>query len=348
MITPSVPSQPMKSWLRSGPTAAAGAPPVRMTVRRRARPRARRPCPRSCRSAWSTGRRRGRRPIRRRSRARSSAGNGRPSGRARSPRRTFEVGPEHPGADLDDAGDRRRPRRVRRARSGRAARRRTPERVAPHTPLRPPAAVTGTPAALQAASTAATCVVSAGRTSTAARCGTCPASAQCSASGHQSRLASATAVDLGHRRADRRRAGRRSRSGASPWRRRHLASLPVSSIGLVGLVTPATLPWWSRRRPRRRTSPGTRRSRARRSFGAPAELAGEQIGDVRRRRVGTPRDRAGGRECAASGRRRASSPSRGARRTPPRRACTAVRAPAARPSDESSAISALTSAASVP
>ena len=51
VMTPSVPSEPMNSWLRSGPTAPAGLPPVRIDAsRRRARPRARRPCPRSCRS----------------------------------------------------------------------------------------------------------------------------------------------------------------------------------------------------------------------------------------------------------------------------------------------------------
>ena len=63
----------------------------------------------------------------------------------------------------------------------------------PQTPLRPAAAVTGTTASLQAASTAATCAVEVGRTTAAGRCGTAPSAAQPMASGHQSRPASARA-----------------------------------------------------------------------------------------------------------------------------------------------------------
>ena len=57
----------------------------------------------------------------------------------------------------------------------------------PQTPLRPAAAVTGTPASLQAASTAETSSVELGRTTTAGRCGTAPSVAQPMAIGHQSR-----------------------------------------------------------------------------------------------------------------------------------------------------------------
>ena len=62
---------------------------------------------------------------------------------------------------------------------------------APHTPLRPPAGVTGTRAPSHRASTAATWAVSVGRATTAGRAGTSPAAAQPMASGHQSRPASA-------------------------------------------------------------------------------------------------------------------------------------------------------------
>src|ERR1035437_3202768 len=65
---------------------------------------------------------------------------------------------------------------------------------APQTPLRPPAAVTGTRASLQAARTAATCWVSVGRATSAGRVGTCPRVAQPMARGHQSRPASALSV----------------------------------------------------------------------------------------------------------------------------------------------------------
>ncbi len=73
--------------------------------------------------------------------------------------------------------------------------RRTPPKtgtLAPHTPLRPAAAVTGTRAALQSRSTACTCSVSAGFTTTDACTATCASSAQIMARGHQSRLAAAT------------------------------------------------------------------------------------------------------------------------------------------------------------
>ena len=68
----------------------------------------------------------------------------------------------------------------------------------PQTPLRPAAAVTGTAASLQAASTAETSSVEPGRTTTAGRCGTAPSAAQPMASGHQSRPASARALVVEH------------------------------------------------------------------------------------------------------------------------------------------------------
>jgi hypothetical protein len=62
---------------------------------------------------------------------------------------------------------------------------------APHTPLRPPAAVNGILLSLQYDKTCETCSVDVGRTIAAARTGTSPTIAQCMLSGHQSRLANA-------------------------------------------------------------------------------------------------------------------------------------------------------------
>ena len=54
-MTPSVPSEPTKSWVRSGPDRGPGrAAGVDRCGRRRARRRGRRPCPRSSRSGWSS------------------------------------------------------------------------------------------------------------------------------------------------------------------------------------------------------------------------------------------------------------------------------------------------------
>ncbi len=66
--------------------------------------------------------------------------------------------------------------------------------LAPHTPLRPAAAVTGMRASSQSRITACTCVTSCGLTTTDARTATCASSAQIIASGHQSRLAADTSV----------------------------------------------------------------------------------------------------------------------------------------------------------
>ena len=78
VMMPSVPSEPRNSWVRSGPTAAAGAPPVRTT--RAVGQHHLQPDDHVLDLAVagaSTGRRRGRRPSRRRWRCRSSAGSGR-------------------------------------------------------------------------------------------------------------------------------------------------------------------------------------------------------------------------------------------------------------------------------
>jgi hypothetical protein len=63
---------------------------------------------------------------------------------------------------------------------------------APHTPLRPAAAVTGTRASWHSARTAATSSADDGRATAAASPATWPSVAQAMAPGHQSRLASAT------------------------------------------------------------------------------------------------------------------------------------------------------------
>ena len=66
--------------------------------------------------------------------------------------------------------------------------------LAPHTPERPPATVSGTCSLLHRRAISLTSAVVVGFTTTAARRGTLPASAQCIESGHQSRLTSAVAL----------------------------------------------------------------------------------------------------------------------------------------------------------
>ncbi len=115
--------------------------------------------------------------------------------------------------------------------------------LAPHTPLRPAAAVTGTPASSHTRSTSATSPADPGRATALARAATCPSSAQIIASGHQSRLASATApastVTSVH--AERSRASSASSTGTvavARWVRTSAGSAP-NAIGGVGCpVTP--------------------------------------------------------------------------------------------------------------
>jgi hypothetical protein len=102
--------------------------------------------------------------------------------------------------------------------------------------------VTGTVLGVAAASTAATASVDVGRTTAAARCGTCPASDQCNASGHQSRLASAwrRVVTVHAPEAELVESVGQSvgeRTGFSPNR----LAVPVSSIGGVGRVISGAL-----------------------------------------------------------------------------------------------------------
>ena len=110
--------------------------------------------------------------------------------------------------------------------------RRTPPKtgtLAPHTPLRPAAAVTGTDASLHARRISPTWPTASGRTTTLARAATRSSSAQIIASGHQSRLASFTtasarmtlgagALEAASRA--RRRPRRAARTGARSRRRR--------------------------------------------------------------------------------------------------------------------------------
>ena len=85
---------------------------------------------------------------------------------------------------------------------------------APHTPLRPPAAVSGTRASAQTAHDGGDLVGrTSGGTTAAARAGTSPASAQCMASGHQSRLALGDLRARRRRRGQTRRRARRARRG---------------------------------------------------------------------------------------------------------------------------------------
>ncbi len=103
---------------------------------------------------------------------------------------------------------------------------------APHTPLRPPATVSGTWASAQMRTTSATWPVVAGRATTAALAGTSPASAQCRARGHQSRLASATAASSSTTAQTPRRASITSAGTSTAPDQR--AAEPRSSIGGVG------------------------------------------------------------------------------------------------------------------
>ena len=207
--------------------------------RRRARPRGRRRCPRSCRSGceyWPAPRQATQPPTVAMSKLCGKWPTRQP---VALPQLALEVGAERAGEHLDDARRRRRRRRCRPApvrssttppntgtdapahaaapagggdrhavRRRRRARRRRPRSV-DRRPARP----------------------------TAARCGTSPASAQCIASGHQSRLASAVAVVVGdasaRRRAARRAPRRRRRSTARRPGGRRCRSARSAAVGLA-------------------------------------------------------------------------------------------------------------------
>ena len=241
VMTPSVPSEPTKSCVRSGPTAARGpTPPVvdQAAVGERRRG-GRGPCPRSCRSGSSTGPLLGRQASRRPWRSRRTGA----SGRACSPRRWR-------AARLRARVRRPRPRPGRSARSRRPPRIRSkPVRSSetpplsgtapPQTPLRPAAGVTGTAASAQAARTAATSSVDCGRTTTAGIPPTRSSSAQPTPSGHQSRpcaVRSASSVESAApvERSRSRKAS--SRPAASDPKRAAARRRPGSSEGIVGSV----------------------------------------------------------------------------------------------------------------
>ena len=215
-MMPSVPSEPTNSCVRSGPTAARGAPPVvtsgavgehdvealddvldlAVAGRELAGAAAREPA--------ADGRQRHRlRPVPARDAVRRRAA------RPRTRRRTCRAARRR----ASTCGRRRRSRR---ARSGRAARRRTPGRSRrtrrcgprPRSPGRAPRCT----AAARPRPRRAEC----GRTTTDARAATWSSSAQIIASGHQSRLASpisgGVGRDVGAGRGElRRAAGRRPR-----------------------------------------------------------------------------------------------------------------------------------------
>ena len=111
---------------------------------------------------------------------------------------------------------------------------------APHTPLRPPAAVTGTRASWHSASTDATWSASAGRATAAARLATCPVVAHAMASGHQSRLASATAAasTVTSGQTSRRRASRASSTSTRSASSRAVAAAAPPAIGMGGVGAP--------------------------------------------------------------------------------------------------------------
>ena len=266
-MMPSVPSEPTNSCVRSGPTAARGAPPVVISVP----------------SASTTSR-----PVddvldlavARRELAGAAAREPTADGRQRHRLRPVPAG---------DAVRRRGARPRTRRRTCRAARRRasrcvstptmpssavrsssTPPNtgtLAPHTPLRPAAAVTGTRASLHSRSTARDLVggVRAARPPTPAP-RPASSSAQIIASGHQSRLASPiSAGGVDHVGAGCARAASRSASSTSTRARLQMRSrtspVAANAIGGVGaprLVSIAAETTDSRRRVRR-----ARRARSR-------------------------------------------------------------------------------------
>ena len=159
VMTPSVPSLPTNSWVRSGPTAAAGQAAGRhVPAVGQDDVEARRPCPRPSRSGRTAGR-----PTRHASQPPTvdSATDwgqwptrqrrGRSGARARARRRRSRAGRRAPATSASTSTMPAMPVR---------SRTRPPwsGTDAPHTPLRPPAAVTGTWASSHTASTAATSV----------------------------------------------------------------------------------------------------------------------------------------------------------------------------------------------
>ena len=198
----------------------------------------------------------------------------------------LEVGAERAGQHLDDARhgvDATTPCSAVRSST-------TPPNTgtdAPHTPLRPPAAVTGTPCRCAAAQHRGDLL---GRRRPAHGAGTLrhlPASAQCIASGHQSRLASAVRVV----RRDRSRRSSRSRAiervvGLARRRRRGATALPVELDRRRRLASPIdpeqVRPRWSspgRVCSMRAASRGTRRPGAR-SRRRPSRARRRSAGDI--------------------------------------------------------------------
>ena len=188
---PSVPSDPTINSVRSGPAAAAGAPPVRITVPSASTTSS----PTTISSIlpyrveyWPAPRDATHPPTVARSKLCGKCPTVSPFALLIADSRS---GPDVPGSTStmpDSVSTDRTPAnpvmsRITPPNTGTAA---------PQTPLRPPDAVTGTRPMLQACITATTSAVDDGRAIRPASCGTSPRSDQCRASGHQSRLDSAT------------------------------------------------------------------------------------------------------------------------------------------------------------
>ena len=220
--------------------------------------------------------------------------------------------------------------------------------------------------------TAATSSTDDGRTATAARAGTSPASDQCIASGHQSRLRSATSCSssITSVTCAARRSRRRARAPRRPAR-----GVPVSSMGGVGSVIASPVasdgaP--AEERPATACVAGERSERSHRvtavllgvgllggdELGVGAELAGglgvvpAQLGRQQRGDVGCRGERAGRSNRCARVRRVSTSSSVVAISWRAAYTASARRygrpATSGSPSAGSSATSAITSAASVP
>ena len=309
VMTPSVPSRADEQLVEVGAGApAAGRRRCGRPCRRRARPRGRRPCPRSCRSAceyWPAPRHATQPPTVAMSKlcgkwptvspcaapsSASRSGPNVPASTSTMPRGVVDA--TTPGSPVRSST--------------------TPPNTgtdAPHTPLRPPAAVTGTPRVVgDGAAPRRPASVDAGRHDRRRR-----------AAAPRRRAPSAwpAATSRGWPRRRRRRrwwSGRPRRSAASdavgqrrPRAGRRWSPCPsarsvrvgcvmaVASAARRGVSVPA------RRASRRRSSAQRAREVGHLAVGlggVPAELGGEQRGDRRRRPRRRRRGRTGGRGCA--------------------------------------------------
>ena len=253
-MIPSVPSEPTNTCVRSGPAALRGAPPV--VIPRPSASTTSRPITMSSIfpyrvEYWPAPRQASQPPT-----VEMSIDWGQwPRVSPRARRSASRSGPNVPGRTVTvrlSSSTAVTPTMAVRSRRTPPAR----GTLAPHTPLRPPAAVTGMERVWQTRRTAATSPASAGRHTTSASPPTWPASAQCMASGHQSRLASARragSVTVSGQ-AERSAATATSSMGGPSFQRPSTAAgapeKPMGGVGTVTLRPRRRRPWPARARRR--------------------------------------------------------------------------------------------------